>query len=296
MDSSIISLINSAIALIISVIALVYTVKTYLLKSGTKIRGSYGTCSSIACEDEYVSRVTLENLKDKSTVIFKIYLLIGHNYFVEIDNFGDTPLILKPFEAFNKEYGHIDLYSVSMRKIDLNKLFRNDNVKKRIVISTSRGKYVVKDHVRYWDPIVDFFKNYSTAVINIRRTVYKNKSYGSNVLYIVDMETKNGEQIIPIYPGDHELIKFKKINLTEDCLKSKESLELFFNDLKKSETISFENINIFDMKANLEKKYKLEYQQEPIVAKPYSYYKYKILGWLLTKHKDRLLREKNKKI
>lgn len=105
---NLISLINSIVALIVSVIALIYTVRTYLLKSGSSVRGSYGTCSSVSCEDKYVSSVTLENLKDRSTVIFSIYLKIGHNYFLEIENFESSPLILKPFEVYRKEYDAID--------------------------------------------------------------------------------------------------------------------------------------------------------------------------------------------
>ena len=294
-SGAIISLINSSVALIISIIALIYTVKTYLLKSGISIRGSFGVCSDRACKDKYISRITLENLKDKSTVIFKIYLQIGHNYFLEVEDFGDTPLILKPFEAFNKEYGPVDLYSVSLSRIELNGILSSKKVKKKIVLSTSKGKYIVNNYIKSWDPLIDFFKNYSTIIINVRRTVYKNKSYGENVRYIVDIKTENSEQIIPIYPEDHELVKFNGFQLTKDCLESKEDLELFFNDLKKSKLISFEKINILDMRDNFERKYELERQQEPIVAKSYGYYKYKILGWLLTRNQNHLIREKNKK-
>ena len=44
------TIVSSTVALIISIIALVYTAKTYLLKSGANIRGSYGMCSSsVSC-------------------------------------------------------------------------------------------------------------------------------------------------------------------------------------------------------------------------------------------------------
>ena len=94
----------SLVALIISIIALIYTVRTYLLKAGSNVRGSFGMCSSsVSSEDQYVTIITLENLKDRAIVIFKIYLKIGHNYFLEIENFNGEPLILKPFELFKKE-------------------------------------------------------------------------------------------------------------------------------------------------------------------------------------------------
>ena len=69
-----IPLMNSVVAMMISIIALIYTVKTYLLKSGASVRGSFGMCSSnVACEDQYVTSITLENLKDRAIVIFKIF-------------------------------------------------------------------------------------------------------------------------------------------------------------------------------------------------------------------------------
>lgn len=55
-----ITIVNSTVALIVSIIALVYTAKTYLLKSGANIRGSYGMCfSSVSCEDQYITSMEL---------------------------------------------------------------------------------------------------------------------------------------------------------------------------------------------------------------------------------------------
>ncbi|MGQ4006344.1 hypothetical protein QIW49_07670 [Francisellaceae bacterium CB300] len=290
------STIISSVALIISIIALIYTVKTYLLKSGTKIRGSYGMCSDRACKDKYISRITLENLKDRSAVIFKIYLQVGHNYFLEVEDFGDKPLILKPFEAFNKEYGPIDLYSVNMAKIDLNKIFINKKVKKKIVLSTSKGKYIINKYIKAWDPLIDFFKNNYTTIISIGRTMHKGKSYGSNVKYILDIKTKNKDKVVAIYPEDYKWIKFNDSPLTEECLASKETLEAYLNELKKSGVINFDEITINDMSINYNEKYKIQNLQKLIEAQPYGYCKYKILGWLLTKQQNRLVRRKNMEV
>ena len=78
--------INSIVALVVSITALIYTVKTYLLKSGLNVRGSYSMMSSIYCEDKYVGSVTIENLKDRAIVILKIYLQVGRNYYIRIDD------------------------------------------------------------------------------------------------------------------------------------------------------------------------------------------------------------------
>ena len=204
--NSIVSIVVAFVALVVSIIALVYTAKAYLLKSGAYIRGSYSICSDISCEDKYIHNLKLENLKDRALVLFKIYLQIGHNYFLEIEDFEDNPLILKPFEIYSKEYDPIDLYSIGMGRILLNDLLDKKTVKKRIVLSTSEGKYVVKDFINYWDPMFLSFQNYATAVIRPLRSIYKGKSYGSNAKYIVEFKLENGsEEIVPIYPRDYEL-------------------------------------------------------------------------------------------
>src|SRR5947208_2838471 len=85
------SAIVSVIAMIVSIIALIYAAKTYWLKSGIKIRGGYTTARSISCQDTYIRNIILENLKDKSVVIFNIHLKLGRNYFIEIDDFTNNP-------------------------------------------------------------------------------------------------------------------------------------------------------------------------------------------------------------
>ena len=292
---SLITLLNSTVALIISIIALVYTVKTYLLKSGSSIRASYSTCSSsVSCEDQYVSSLTLENLKDRAVVIFKIYLKVGYNYYIELEDFDEKPLILKPFEAFKKEYDPIDLYSINLNRINLNKLFDNLKVKKQIILSTSDGKYVVRTWIKRWDPVYDFFKNHITAVIRPQRATYKGKSYGINAKYLIDIKTENNkEEIIPIYPHDYEIKKFIKFRLTKESIESKELLEEHLNNQIKKGLLSCKEIKVYDMKTWLEKIY--DRQNNRIInAEYYDWFTYNVVGPVLTKLSNIRLRQKNK--
>lgn len=293
---TLISLMNSVVAMIISILALIYTVKTYLLKSGANVRGSFGMCSSsVACEDQYLTSITLENLKDRAIVIFKIYLKIGHNYFVEIENFSEEPLILKPFEAYQKEYGPIDLYSINMNRIDLNGLFGNRKIKKRIVLSTSDGKYVVRSWIRRWDPVYDFFRNHLTAVIHPRRATYKGKSYGINAKYIVDFKTENGrEEIFAIYPRDYEIKRFKNFRLTKDSLESKEALEEYLYDQVGKGLLNCVEITVHDMGAWHAETYEME-AQKTIKAQYYGWIMYSLVGPAITKLSDYKLRRMNKR-
>jgi len=287
----------SLAALTISIIALIYTIRVYLLKSGSNIRGSYGVCSSsVSCEDQYITSITLENLKDRAIVIFKIYLKIGHNYFLEIDNFDNEPLILKPFEVFKKEYDPIDLYSINLNRIDLNDLFSNKKIKKRIVLSTSNGQYLVNTSIKHWSPVYDFFNNHLTAVIYPRRATYKGKSYGINAKYIVDIKTENEkEEVIPIYPRDYEIKKFRNFGLTKDSLESKDKLEAYLYEQVGLGKLNCTEIIVQDTGTWFDEVYKDE-NKKIIKATYYSWFMYNIISPIITKYSDYRLRKKNKQL
>ena len=92
-------------------IGLYFASKAYWLKWGIRLRGTFSISSSMACDDDYVSSVVLENVKDRAVTIFAIYLQIGPNIYIVIEEFGDKPLILKGFETFQNNYEPIEFYS-----------------------------------------------------------------------------------------------------------------------------------------------------------------------------------------
>lgn len=276
-------LILSIISIPISIIALFFTIRNYIRKSGTSIRGGYCICSSAYCEDKYVSSIVLENLKDRPVVIFKVFLRIGHNYYITLDEFNDEPKILKPYEAYSKNYDPIDFYSTSMRRIKLNALIGNKKITSKIVLSTSNGKYIVKQCIKKWDPLGDFFDNHLTAIIHPARSTYKNKCFGSEVKYIVDIKMKDGtEETIPIYPKDFEIRKFSKFNLTKESLSSKDSLENFLLEKAIDGTIKCTNITVHDIESWRKDIYN-EKSSEIIEAKHFNWVIYFIIGRLMTK-------------
>lgn len=286
----------SFVALIVSVIALVYTAKTYLLKSGAYIRGSYSICSDASCEDKYVHNLILENSKDRAVVIFKIYLKLGHNYFVEIDDFENDPLILKPFEAFNKEYEPLDLYSAGMGRILLNDLFDDKSAKRKIVLSTSEGKYTVRKQIDYWDPIGYYFQNYMTEIIRPMRSVFKGKSYGSNAKFIVEFKL-DGEkdEIIPIYPRDYEIKKFKKFKLTREALESKETLEEFLLERVVEGSLSCTDIKVYDLADWRKEIYESE-NNRVTTAKYQNWFTYYVIGRIASRYHDYRIKKQNKSL
>jgi len=250
------------------------------------VRGQYSVCSSTYCQDKYVSNIVLENVKDRPVVIFKIFLLVGRNYYIELDDFDEEPKILKPYEVYSKQYDPVDFYSANMKHIKLNKLIDYTNMRPQIVLSTSHGKYVIEEWINRWDPIGDFFKNHMTALIRPMRSTYKNKCFGSEVKYIIDIKTEDGrEETIPIYPRDYEIHKFKKFRLTKESLESRESLEEYLLEQAFNGVLNCTDITVHDIEAWRNEHYSDNYK-EVIEAKYYNWFMYFVIGRVLTKLSD----------
>ncbi|MBK9452670.1 MAG: hypothetical protein IPN95_25225 [Bacteroidetes bacterium] len=276
----------SLIALAVSLTALIFSVRSYWRKSGIYVRGQYSVHSSSYCKDKYVGSITLENVKDRPVVIFKVFLLVGRNYYIELENFEHDPKILKPYEVYSNQYDPVDFYSVNMRRIKLNELLDSKKVKSNLVLATSNGRYTVGEWIKRWDPVSDFFNNHMTALIYPMRSTYKNKCFGSEVKYIVDIKTEDGkEETIAIYPRDHEIRKFRKFSLTKECLESKDSLEELLLERAFEGDLKCVNIVVHDIEEWRKERYGNDYQ-EVIEAKYCNWFMYEVLGRAVTKFSD----------
>lgn len=293
--NEIFSLMLAIVAMLISLISLIYTIKTFLFKNGLYITGYHSLCSDIACEDKYVGKIVLENRKDKAIIIYQIYLQVGYNCFILLDDFEEKPLILGPFEAFSKSYEPIEHYEVSSKCIKLNKLLDDKKIEKNIVLSTSEGKYKVKGNKAIWNPIVKMFKNHMTAVIRPIRIIYKEKSYGSNTRYILEFKYNNDEEeIIPVYPLDYQIKKFKNFQLTQKSLESKENLEAFLTCEKSIGHITCEEFKVLDVKS-LKSECKIDENNHYIEMQYVNWFTYNIFGRIATIYQDYKLKRENKK-
>jgi len=205
------------LALALSSLALLVTYLNFRRKSSLKLRASYSwTMSSIEADDQHLSSIVIENLKDRAVTIFAIYLRIGHNYYVEIENFEDKPLVLRAYETWHREYGPIELYQLNTRRIAMNGLFDDARARRQVVLSTTDGKYVVGRAPKYWHPVGEFFKNHMTAIIQPVRSVYKDTAIGGRVSYVVDLVSSSGEpEIIPIHSRDYESAMLQELRPDE---------------------------------------------------------------------------------
>jgi len=276
----------SLVALLVSLTALTFVVLNYWRKSGIYVRGQYSVHSSTSCQDKYVGSIVLENIKDRPVVIFKVFLLVGRNYYIELENFEHDPKILKPYEVYSSQYDPVDFYSVNMKRIKLNKLLESRNIKSRLVLATSSGKYTVEEWIKRWDPISDFFNNHMTALIHPMRSTYKNKCFGSEAKYILDIKTEDGRvETIAIYPRDYEIKKFKKFSLTNESLESKENLESYMLERAFDGDLKCIDIVVHDIETWREERYGNDYQ-DVIEAKYYNWFMYFVIGRIFTKISD----------
>lgn len=238
------------IALTVSTIALFVGFLNYRRKSSISIHGNFQINSSIDCNDKYVNKVILENKKDRSVAIYKIYLRIYPNSYIVLSEFDNSPLIIKPFEVHQIEYGPIQYYGINMNKIEINHLLdmkkRSYRKKIRLVLSTSTGKYTVKKCIKYWDPIIDFFKNYSTAIIRPSIVRYKEQFIGSNIKFVIILKYKDAEQAIQLREDDYQIKIFKDFNFTKESLENKDTLKKYLEELLKSGVLKCESFEILD--------------------------------------------------
>jgi len=285
----------AAAALCISLVALFVAIKNYRRKAGLCVRGSFSVAASRACNDQYVKTIILENLKDRAITIFAAYLQVGYNLYILIEDFDDKPLILKAFESYQKEYGPIEFYSSNSDRIDLNNLFDNKKIKKRLVLSTADGKYVIPSSIQRWNPISDFFKNHMTIMVYPLQSIYKEKYLGANIKYVVDIEKQSGKtEVVPIQANDFQIKVFRTFSLTQESLKNKEALSKYISEQILNGNLICRRFLVHDIETWRENANK-HYSGQPIIAESCNAFQYFILGRVFTLYSDWKLNRENQK-
>ncbi|MGA3703317.1 hypothetical protein ACI2TA_08205 [Ralstonia nicotianae] len=287
--------IQPALALVISAFALIIALRNYRRKAGVLVRGYFTTGSSIFSNDRYITKIGLENLKDRSITIYAIYIKFGHNYYLELEEF-DQPITLKPFETYHKEFGDIEFYSINLHQISLDDLFTDTKIKKRIVLSTSDGRYTVPPSKRIWNPVSDFFHNYATAIIRPNRGTYKGRDLGANVVYVIEVKSSNGEEaIFPIHSLDYEHQRFIPFKITKESLESKEALEALLKAAVDNGSLICEKFKVHDITAWRSARDKIP-EKKKIIPRPYNAFSYYVLGRIGTLISNRKMHQENKRL
>jgi hypothetical protein len=173
-------------------------------------------------------------------------------------------------------------------------VFDDKRAKKRIVLSTSDGKYVVKKAPKRWSPLHDFFNNHITEIVRPVSSSYKGLAIGGRVLYVVDIVLSNGEtEIVPIYPRDCEIRRFKNFCLTKESLATAESLKHYLQQQVDAGNLVCRSFDVVDI-AGWRAKERECYKGEPITAHYVGFLSYKVIGRVSTFLADRKLEKQNR--
>ncbi len=247
------SMVMSAAALVVSLLVALLTFKMFYQKSGMAVRGRVVlSLASRATSMTYVRRIVLENQKDKSVTIFGIYADLRGRCILEVESLSDEPLVLEPYGAMVRKYDPPDVYFSGGEAVGLNDVFSIDERDLNVVLSTSEGKYIVRQQLPLWEPFQDISKQRFKNLIKIDRLTLGGKSYGSSAVYLVNF-LKDGLVVDrkAIYPGEHLLPWFREYGGGERNLTSAEQLKAMFDHYflqSNSEDIAVQVIDLADMR------------------------------------------------
>ena len=288
------SLAMAVASFVIASIALIFAFRGDRRKTGMDIRCSFSVASSITSKEKWVHDVRLENVKDRPAVIYKIYLEVGHGIYVEIEDLTENPLTLDPYGVYQKEYDPIEFYTHGLSR--LTGLLDDETKRRRIVLTTSEGRYMPKSGTRVFDdPLLDtILKNFSTGIARPNRLFYKGRSYGSGAKYILTLFDRDlKEEVIPIYPRDYEVKKIRDVSLTRESLESKQALECFLETQIRAGTAPFESFQVVDLESY--RRTALEAYPTSIAVVHQGWFSYRVVSRLVTIWENWDWRRRNKK-
>ena len=228
-----------------SLFSLVIAYLNFTRKSGISVKGGFTTTRSAACKDYYISNITLENQKDKTIPIFSIHLWLGYDCYVELIDFKNSPLLLKPYEVYFESFEPLELYRNAFVQFNINALLLSESVEKRLVLSTPFGKHVVSPSLGEWEPHHENCFRFAPLQLKPYRLQYKNKCYGSQTVFLVILRGKTSERVFAIDPSS---LESSGLHLTSDSVQSKASLESYLkSNLSANDRVSDFHAEVIDL-------------------------------------------------
>ncbi len=238
-------------SMLIAMIAIWIAYKNYLRKGGLDIRGAYSVTASVESSEKYISEILIENAKDRSVTIFAIYLQIGRSHYLQLIDFESSPLILRAFESFKKEFGPVECYSNNLSRYRVNRMLADKKVKKRLVCSTSSGRYVVPRVIPKWTPFVASLSNALVRGIYPSRTEFEGRAVGDQIDYLVKLTSEGGEnpRVVLLQKSSYRYQIFEGVQLTPESLMTSDALSLFLEEERRNGAFGDLRIEIADVGA-----------------------------------------------
>lgn len=235
-------------SMLLAMIAIWIAYKNYLRKGGLDIRGAYSLTASVECSEKYISEILIENAKDRSVTIFAIYLQVGRSHYIQLIDFESSPLILRAFESFKKEFGPVECYSSNFSRYSVNRILADKKVKKRLVCSTSSGRYVVPRVIPKWTPFVASISNALVRGIYPSRSEFEGRAVGDQVDYIAKFTSGAGDvrRVVFLQKNSYRYHIFEGVQLTPESLMTSDALSLFLEAARKNGAFGDLKIEITD--------------------------------------------------
>lgn len=296
----------SLTALLVSFVAAVYTIKTFWLKTGCKIRYWLSYRKTFESEDLYVRELVIENMKDKAITVYNIYIRFGHNIYIDLLSHPKdiestiSPIIIPPYEIKVFTFYPQVLYTTQTneRVLNIGDMFAHINDAK-IILSTNYGRITAKKSLKGWNPYNNYWNNYYTTIVTPQRLcydgiTYKDVAYGTHIQYLAIITLRDNTKIkCPIYRiEDPKVNFFAKIDFSEESLKDQESLYDFLEEQKRKNLIDYNSIEIIDMRSTVDTLLNT-YKKETNV-RSLNWFQYKIYGPIITIYIEWKRRRKKK--
>lgn len=279
----------------IAVLALAFAIRGDRRKSGIDIRADFSVAGSVWSAERWVAEVRLENLKDRPVSVYKIYLEVGHGLHIEVEDFTETPLCLGAYSVYQNKYEPVEFYSHGARRVT--GFLDGRKTRQRIVLTTAQGRYYPKRGTKTFDdPFLDtILKNYTTGVVHPRRLQYKGHSYGSEARFVVTFNNADGkDEVVPIYPHDYKIKKFRNFTLTKEAIESQQTLEEFLRKQIVAGKLSCLSMDVVDLDALRQEVFK-DFS-ETMTLTPQGWFSNKVIGRGVTHWEKFKQARKNRKI
>ena len=279
----------------IAALALVFSARGDRRKSGIDIRADFSVASSVWSSERWVAEVRLENLKDRPVSVYKIYLEVGHGLHVEVEDFTENPLSLNAYSVYQQKYDPVEFYSNGMSRVT--GFLGDKKSRQRIVLTTSQGCYYPRVGTKTFDdPFLDTIRrNITTGVVFPHRLTHKGRSYGSEAKFVVTFSNADGtEEVVPIYPRDYEIRKFRNFKHPREALGSQQSLEEFLQEQAAAGNLSYLTLSVADLDAVRQDVFK-DYSETKTFT-PQGWFSNKVVGRVLTRWEMFVLARENRRI
>ena len=275
-----IPIVISAASFVVAIIALVIAVRGDKRKTGVDIRCNFSVYRSIHSGEPWVNAVTLQNEKDRSVAVYKIYLEFKHGLYVELDDFTANPVVIGPYGVWHQKYDPVEFYVENMHRIT--NIFDESRDQMRIMVTTSDGRHHPKRPKRFFDPITyGLSKNFSTMTVQPLRLQLDGRDYGSEAKYVCTVTDPNGhEHRYPIYPDINIAQTVHGVRLTTESMQSPDRVRQFMLlqiEGGKINAIGVDVLDIEPFRENLAKEYRTTLPYESL-----GWFKYKVVARWLT--------------